>query len=115
MPIYLYEHPKTGKIIEVVQGMNEKHEYVDPQGVAWRRVFCNPNAGVDTKIDPFSAKDFANKTSNKRETLGDIYDRSKEASEARKNKLGYDPVRKKYWEEYSKKRKGKRHPLSYED
>ena len=37
-------------------------------------------------------------------------DRAKEAGEKRKDKLGYDPVQKKWFEDYSKQRKGKRHP-----
>mgnify|MGYP003968886965 FL=1 len=39
MPIYLYKHPEEEHFVEVVQGMNDPHEYTDPEGVSWKRVF----------------------------------------------------------------------------
>lgn len=111
MPIYLFEHLKSGKIKEVFQSMNDKHEYVDENGIEWRRVFLSTNASVDTNIDPYSASDFSAKTANKRGTLGDLMDRSRELSEKRSNgNMSNDPVAKKYFENYSKKRNGKKHP-----
>jgi predicted nucleic acid-binding Zn ribbon protein len=53
MPFYVYQNPNTGEVIEVMQSMKEKHEYTDSEGVKWNRVFLNPNASIDTKIDPF--------------------------------------------------------------
>jgi hypothetical protein len=40
-----------------------------------------------------------------------MMDRSKEMSQRRKDKLGYDPVQQKYFKEYSEKRRGVKHPL----
>ena len=54
MPLYVYEHPKSKHRIEVLQSMKEEHVYVDSEGVKWDRVFLNPNASIDTKIDPFN-------------------------------------------------------------
>ena len=38
-------------------------------------------------------------------------DQSRELSQKRKDKLGYDPVQQKYFKEYSKKRNGIKHYL----
>lgn len=45
--------------------------------------------------------------------MGDLWDRSQELSEKRKKLYGgEDPVKKKYYDNWSKKRKGKVHPKS---
>tara|TARA_B110000483_G_C17840565_1_gene406414 strand:- start:22 stop:360 length:339 start_codon:yes stop_codon:yes gene_type:complete len=110
MPIYVYEHPKTGKTIEVIQSMKEDHSYKDKSGLKWNRVFSAPSASIDANIDPFSSKSFVDKT-NAKGTVGDLLERSKELSNKRKDKLGYDPVQKKYFENYSEKRRGRKHNL----
>lgn len=110
MPIYTYKHPKKNKFVELVQGMNDKHEFIDEDGMEWERVFFSPNASVDTKMDPHSETEFSNKTRNKKYSVGDIMDHSKELSLKRGNgKVENDPVAKKYFENYSKKRAGKKH------
>ena len=88
--------------------MNEEHVYSE-DGLQWERVFTIPQSNIDTKIDPFSEADFKNKTAGKRETLGDLMDRSKELSEKRQKSAGIDPVQKKFFEDYSKKTNGKKH------
>ena len=110
MPTYIFEHPENGEIIEVVQKIKDFHIYIDVDGTEWRRIFTAPNMSVDSDIDPFSSKDFAEKTKNKSQNLGDLWDRSRELSEKRKKALGHDPVKKKYFKDYTKKRKGMRHP-----
>jgi hypothetical protein len=113
MPLYRFEHPKsdgTGPFIDVFQKMEGSHEYVDEEGVEWKRVFTVPNAAVDTNTDPFDGKAFVNKTKNQKANFGDFFDQSKEASEKRKSKLGYDPVQRKYFKDWSKERQGKKHP-----
>jgi len=110
MPYYDFSHPETGEVTEVFQSMLDKHEYIDENGVKWNRVFTVPNAGVDTiNLDPFSSKDFLKKTS-KEGSVGDLMDRSKEMSEKRKQKEGFDPIQKKYFKDYSEKRRGRCHP-----
>lgn len=83
----------------------------DPEtGVQWRRVFTNPQMGVDTvAIDPFSAKDYVRAT-GKKGRIGDLWDRSAEMSAKRAEKEGLDPVKEGFYRDYSKKRKGKKHP-----
>lgn len=108
MPIYLFKNPKTGKIKEIIQSMNSEHIYFE-DNIQWERVFTIPQSSIDTKIDPFSESDFKNKTAGKRETLGDLMDRSKELSFQREQSAGSDPVKKKFFENYSKERKGKIH------
>ncbi|NDG54215.1 MAG: hypothetical protein EBY39_14520 [Flavobacteriia bacterium] len=111
MPLYTYEHPETKEILDVVQGMNDEHIYIDKQGIKWKRVWNVPQASIDSSSDPFDGQAFKNKTANQKGSYGDLIDQSKELSQKRKDKLGYDPVQKKYFKEYSKKRRGIKHPL----
>jgi hypothetical protein len=111
MPQYCYQHPKTKKIIEVVQRMTEKHVYVDSKGVEWNRVFTVPQGSVKDK-EPTNQQEFAEYTGKRKGSLGDMYDKSKELSEKRASRSidGVDPVKRKYWKNYSKTRRGKKHP-----
>lgn len=110
MPLYIYEHPKTEEVIELIQGMNDKHEYIDDKGVKWNRLFSKPQAKTVT-IDPFSARDFVEKTRGTRGTVGDLWDQSAELSAARTKRYGYDPVKDKTVKDYEKKCKTS-HPLA---
>lgn len=109
MPIYIFQNEKTGEIIEVIQKMNEPHVF-SKDGIAYKRVFTKANASIDTKINAFSSQDFNEKTRNKKETVGSLWDRSREMSEKRERVEGIDKVKQKYFEDYSKKRRGKKHP-----
>jgi hypothetical protein len=99
--IYIYENPDSKERIEVVQGMNDEHVYAQ-NGVQWDRVWTIPHTSIDTKIDPFSSRDFLNKT-NKKGTIGDLQDRAQELSHMRKDKLGKDPILEKEVAKYKKK------------
>jgi len=107
MPEYIYEHPETGEQITVWQSIHEEHVY-QVDDVIYNRVYTIPQASIDTKVDPYSAKDFREKV--KVQNVGDMWDRSKELSEKRKEKEGRDPVQQQYFKDYSKKRKGVKHP-----
>ena len=110
MPIYLYEHPKTKKVKEIIQTMSEPHVYSE-KGVEWRRVFTIPQASFDANLDPFSQQQFIDKTGRNTGKIGDTWDRSLELSQKRADKAGgVDPIRDKYLKDYAKKRKGKKHP-----
>lgn len=105
MPIYSYIDDDTGEVHDVVQGMNDIHEYYH-NGKKLRRVFYVPNASIDTSINSESA--FVEKTSKMKGTIGDIQDYSRELSDKRG---GFnDPIRQKYYKEYSAKRHGAKHP-----
>ena len=41
MPLYTYEHPESEEIIDIIQGMNDEHIYIDKEGVKWNRVFAS--------------------------------------------------------------------------
>ena len=100
MPIYVYKHPKKDEYIEVIQGMNDEHVY-EKDGLAWERVFLAPNASVDNDVDPFNGRQFVDATANKKGTVGDMMDFSKELSEKRaKANGGIDPVKKQYYKNY---------------
>lgn len=105
MPIYSYIDDDTGEIHDVVQAMNDTHEYYH-NGKKLRRVYYVPNASIDTNISSENA--FIEKTGKMRGTIGDIQDYSKELSERRG---GFeDPIRQQYYKDYSKKRNGAKHP-----
>lgn len=106
MPEYLFQNPFTYEIVSVVQNMNDVHEY-EQDGIKFVRIFTIPNSSKDTRCDPFNSKDFVNKTRDKKGTLGELWDLSKELSEKREQVLGKDPVREKYIAEWSKKRGGR--------
>ena len=113
MPIYLYENEKTGEVIEIFQGMNDRHEYHginNREKGLWRRVFVNPELSLDTKVDPFNKKSFVNSTAKKNDTYGDLFDRSAEASAKRAERYGKDPIKEKHYAEYNKMTNGKLHP-----
>ena len=68
MPLYLYENEETGEVLEVLQGMNELHEYHGIDGREkglWRRVFVNPQLSFDTDTDDTSSKSFVKGSRNK--------------------------------------------------
>lgn len=97
MPTYLFMHPETEETIELVQGMKDKHCYIDENGVEWSRVWVNPNtANATTAMDPYSEKDFVAKTRGKNYSVGDMWNLSKELHEKRKQKEGKDPIKTKH-------------------
>jgi len=107
MPEYIYENPDTGEQVSVWQSVHEEHVY-EIEGIEYSRVYTVPQASIDTRIDPYSQKEFREKT--KVENVGDMWDRSKELSEIRAAKEGKDPIKEKYFKDYTKKTKGKKHP-----
>ena len=114
MPLYLYENEETGEVLEVLQGMNDAHEYNGEDGSEkgrWRRVYVNPNIATDTNLDPFSSSSFRASTVGKNDSYGELFERSAEASEMRAAQAGgVDPVKQKTYEDYSKMTNGKLHP-----
>ena len=114
MPFYTYINPDTEEVIDVAQSINENHVYIDKNGLEWRRVFTVPevNTHGTLKADT-TEKQFSDYTKNEKGSIGDLYDRSAELSEKRKKIYGKDPVKKKYFNDWSKKRKGKIHPKSH--
>lgn len=110
MPIYIYKHPSEEEYTEVLQTMAEDHVYFDSDGLEWKRVFTVPNASIDSQIDPHSSKEFINKTANKKGSMGDIMDYSKDLSLQRAEANGgIDPIKEKYYKDYASKRKGAKH------
>lgn len=110
MPLYIYQNPETEEVIEVLQSMNEDHVYSDNSGLEWRRIYTTSQLNTVGSFDPWSPNDFANKVSDS-DTEGDRQDRSAELSNERANQNGgVDPVKEKYFKEYSKKRGGAKHP-----
>ena len=111
MPIYVYKNPKTNESIEVIQSMTEDHVYIDEDGLEWKRVFIPSQLNTEASRDRWSNSDFVEKTRDTKGSDGGMLDRSSELSEKRANQNGgVDPVRQKYFKDYSKKRNGAKHP-----
>jgi hypothetical protein len=113
MPFYTFKRKSTGEHRDVFQAMNDTHEYKGENGDEddWTRLYHSPNASIDTQIDPNSRRQFLESTASKKgATMGEMMDYSKELSEKRAAQNGgVDPIKKKYFEDYSKKRKGAKH------
>lgn len=108
MPEYTYKHPDREEYEDVFQSMSEEHVF-SKDGVEWKRVFTNPQINANgTKIDPFSQKQFADKTGKMKGTIGDMFDYSAEMSREREAIAGKDEVKEKYLKDYTKKT-GKKH------
>lgn len=115
MPVYLYQNPNDGEIKEIIQSVHDVHEYYE-NDIKWNRIFTAPEVNTQEKLNiNSSAKDFSRVTSNKKGSVGDMWDQSQELSEKRKKVYGKDPVKQKYFEDWSKKRNGKIHPKSQLD
>lgn len=110
MPLYIFKHPSREEYQEVFFKMNDKKIFKDEDGITWERVYTSPELNTVGQTDPWSHNDFMNKTSSKKGTVGDMMNHSEELSQKRKDKMGYDPLKKKYYENYSKSRGGAKHP-----
>ena len=110
MPLYPFSHPDTGEIKDVFFHLKDEKKYIDDSGVEWVREFHSPQLNTQGSIDPWSNADFVNKT-NKKGTVGELLDRSADLSRQRAEQNGgVDPIKQKYYENYSKTRKGSKHP-----
>ena len=112
MPLYKFINVKTKESREIFFHMNDLKIYNGEENKEvgmWRREYYSPNASIDTKIDPYSVKDFLKVTNKSGGTVGQVEDISRELSEKRGGAEA-DPIRHKHYENWSKKRCGKDHP-----
>lgn len=112
MPIYIFENQRTKERVEVFQRMSEDHSYSDETGDEWKRVWVTSQLAISSlsNIDPYDSKAFAKATESKKGTYGDLFKSSRELSDLRKAKNGgVDPIEQKYFKNYSKVRRGKKH------
>lgn len=106
MALYLYSNPENeSEVVEIIQSVHDKHEYIK-NGKKWNRIFTNPTVATDTHVDPYNSQDFV-KATNKKGKIQDLFDRSREASEKRKDKDGKDLVKEKYMDNWESARKNK--------
>jgi len=108
MPIYAFEC-KCGNAWEAFFGMNDEKKPKCPKcKKSGKRVFINPNMGIDTKINPKDIKRLVKKTGDmKGGTIGSLWDLAAETSEQRGGE--HDPIRIKAEADYAKLRKGKKY------
>lgn len=101
MPLYSFVNPENeAECVDVFFHMNDEKKFIGPDGKEWRRVYFSPNASIDSKIDPFSSRDFVEKTGKKKGNFGNLLDAAKEASIARTQKEGRDVVKEKWLKNY---------------
>lgn len=111
MPEYIYKHPDKEEYISIIQSMNEEHSYQDDDGLSWKRVLTCPKLNIDSDVDPFSQRQYLDKTSNMKGSVGDLMDQSRELSEKRAAIYGgEDPIKRKKLDDWSAKRGGMIHP-----
>ena len=111
MPLYTFSHPQSGETIDIYFKMNEKKEYIDEHGTTWVREYYSPELNTTGKTNPWDSKQFVEKTGKTRGKMGDMMDLSAELSKERASQNnGVDPVKEKYYKQYSKERMGSTHP-----
>lgn len=111
MPIYQFINDDTHEIKEIFQNMDQPHQYMDERNKEWRRLFTAPQLADSILTDPFNQQQFIDKTGRGKGTMGDVYERSAELSQARADKAGgLDPKKEQYYKDYAGKRLGKKHP-----
>lgn len=117
MPEYIYKHPKREKYVFVIQTMNEEHTFADASGTKWERVFTVPQAVVKERIDEFNSHQYVDITKRKKGTVGDLLDFSEElsAKRAQNTDNGRDPVKDKFYDDWSAKRHGRIHPEDHRE
>tara|TARA_A200000159_G_C7265171_1_gene314758 strand:+ start:112 stop:495 length:384 start_codon:yes stop_codon:yes gene_type:complete len=120
MPLYLFSHPKTGEMREVFFHMNDIKYYEDESGIEWNREYGSPQLNTNGTVDPWDSKSFVDKTGSNQGKIGDLLDRSADLSKERASQNGgVDPVKEKYYKDYSKKRNGALHedkkPTTFEN
>jgi len=87
-------------------------EMVSIGGKKWIRIISkNVNGLVKGSDNPCSVNQFMQKSYDRKGSVGNLIDESKELSEKRKKKFGRDPIQEKYFKDYSKKRGGRKHHL----
>lgn len=109
-PLYSFSNPSNpDETIDIIMSMNESH-FFEKDGEQWDRVWHKPQAKVDSisAADPFSEKDFVNKTNNKKLNNGDCWDAASEASEKRIKSAGFDETKEKFYKKQQAKRGGKK-------
>lgn len=106
MPIYIYKNPKKEEYIEILQAMNDDHKFIDSHGVEWERVFFSPKLSVSTNND--GSKESFMAATNKKCSLGDLWEASAIASEKREKIQGKDLIKDKFHADYEKKTNGKK-------
>lgn len=111
MPLYTFSNPNNGETIDVFFHMDDKKIYIDESGLEWNREYYSPELNMTGKTDAWNSKQFVEKTGKTQGTVGDLLDRSAELSKERASQNGgLDPLKEKYYKNYTKERNGAIHP-----
>jgi len=101
MPNYLFQKPNTKIVKEIFQHMAEDHVYSE-DGIEWKREWTLPQASFDSNWDHNNSRNFIEQTAKKKGTMGDLWSKSHELSEKRKEERGIDPLKEKAYSDYQK-------------
>ena len=115
--IYSFQNTDTGEIRDVEMSMKDYQPYKGEDGTEnnWQRVYEAPqvNMGISSakSIDPWDSSSCVKRTRDMKGSVGDLLDHASELSEKRASQsvTGEDPVKRKYLDDYSKARNGKKH------
>lgn len=110
MPVYTFKYKNN--YIDIVMGMDDPHEVFCENGELLERIWSKPQAHIKENFDINNSKEFSYKTGKMKGSLGDITNLSEELSQkrAKNSDNGRDPVKDKFFDNWSKKRHGKTHP-----
>lgn len=117
MPCFDFIHEKSGHVISVLVTLSEPIKSFHEQIVTneetgeirvYKRVYAAPLAAKDTKRKQGSKDDYKRVTGDKKLTVGEMWEISKEMSQERADKNGgTDPVNEQFYKDYEKKMGGK--------
>lgn len=110
--IYQFQNKNTGEIVDISMPMKDYKHYRGENGDEdfWERIYYSNQVNIgNAKSDPFNQNLFIEKTGKMKGTYGDLLDYSRELSDKRAEKIGEDPLKRKYLDEYKKKTGGKKH------
>ena len=120
MPLYEFEDKKGDKkeFLFSMKNAPKIGAWVTIEGKKWKRLTPSRlNAMVDANVDPFNERKFLEKTgTGTKGKVGDLWARSEELSNKRAAKRnGVDPVKERFYKEYSGKRRGVPHPTQIQE
>jgi hypothetical protein len=116
MPLYEFQNIETEEVKEFyfsIKNPPQIGSIVEIENEKWKRLFpTNVQGIVKGSSTPISAQQFAHDTARKKGTVGDLFDQAQEQSEkrAKQSVTGRDSVQDKWFDNWSKKRSGKKHP-----
>lgn len=106
MPVHDFINETTGEITTVYVPIGEppsSHQAQVVDGRTLKRLYEAPRMAISTAAGDMTAEDFRRVTEGKKMTVGEMYDASKEMSEARAARNGgVDPVKQAAYDKFQR-------------